>query len=207
MPGTTMIGGVPVPGGAPNPTDYASQMAASNPGGMAGGSGGSGMGFQPIEGGMGGGDADLGKPGSPIPNETFRHPWTAANAFLAALKTKDADKLAQTTALRAPVEGSVKYQKVFTAILERSLAPEDMDELAKKFEGYSIIGQNEPKSTGKFEIIVSRAEGTSQFHRTITLRKEKAGWKVCDVSGPREIQRPIMMPTGGMRGGFGGGRR
>ena len=67
---------------------------------------------------------------------------TAAAAFLAALQAKNPDMLAQATALRAPTEASPKYQKVFTAILEQSLAPEDLDELAKKLEGYTIIGQN-----------------------------------------------------------------
>ncbi len=104
----------------------------------------------------------------------------------------------------ASTEASPKYQKVFTAILEQSLAPEDLDELAKKFEGMKIMGNNTPKSTGRFEVIVGKgATNGSQFHRTITLRKEKLGWKVVDISGVREFEKPIVMPT--MRGGSMGG--
>ncbi len=163
----------------------------------------SGLDASPGSGDGGGNGEDIGKPGKPIPAGTFRYPWTGAMAFLSALKAKDTDKLAQTTALRAPLEGSAKYQKVFTAILDQSLAPEDLDELAKKFENMRIIGFNPPKSSGKYEIIVARMQGTSQYHRTLTMRKEKAGWKVVDISGAREFEKPIVMPMG--RGGMGGG--
>jgi len=150
---------------------------------------------------------DPGMDGKPDgPGGTFRNPMTAAAAFLKALQAKDPDRLAQTTALRAPTEASPKYQKMFTAILEQSLAPEDLDELAKKFEGYQIYGSNQARSTGKFEVIVSRAQGTSQFHRTITLRKEKLGWKVLDISGAREFEKPIVLVKPRGMGGNTGAR-
>jgi len=146
-------------------------------------------------------------PGGGFGEGNFRNPMTAAAAFLAALRAKNPDMLAQATALRAPTEASPKYQKVFTAILEQSLAPEDLDELAKKLEGYAIIGHNTPKSTGKFDVIVGRMQGTSQFHRTITLRKEKAGWKVVDLSGAREFEKPIVLVRPGRGGNAGSHRR
>jgi hypothetical protein len=152
-------------------------------------------------------DSSPSGPGGTLGPNTFRNPQTAAGAFLAALKSKDQDKLAQATALRAPTEASTKYQKVFTAILEQSLAPEDLDELAKKFEGMTIIGHNPPHSTGKYEIIVGGTKGTSQFHRTITLRKEKLGWKVVDISGAREFEKPITVGRPGAGRNMGGGRR
>ncbi len=159
----------------------------------------------PGSGDGGGNGEDIGKPGKPIPPGTFRYPWTGAAAFLTALKAKDTDKLAQATALRAPIEGGAKYQKVFTAILDQSLAPEDLDELAKKFDNMRIIGANPPKSSGRYEIIVGRMQGTSQYHRTLTMRREKAGWKLVDISGAREFEKPIVMPAmrggGGMHGG------
>jgi hypothetical protein len=184
-PGAQGGGPGPGPGGAEGPGGYAA-------GGPLGG------------GGAGGADA--------APD--FSDPYKAVNSFLNALKAKDPERLAEAVALRAgtPEETSANYQKIFVAILEQGLAPEDIDELAKKFEGMQIVGRNEFKSSGRLGVIVGKT-GTQQkgdyFTRTITVRKEKSGWKVCDVSGQREFERPIMirgMP--GTRGGRGtGGRR
>ncbi len=142
-------------------------------------------------------------PGGAPGAATFRTPLGGATAFLKALKSKDLGSLAEATALRAPTEASAKYQKVFTAIREESLAPEDLDELAKKLEGYQIIGSNVQKSSGRYDVIVGKAQGTSQFHRTITMRKEKAGWKVLDIGGAREFEKPIILVRPGMRGNTG----
>jgi len=147
------------------------------------------------------------EPGGALGPANFRNPYTVTAAFLAALRAKDPDRLAQTTALRAPTEASVKYQKVFASILEQSLAPEDIEELASKFDGMTIIGHNQPKSDHRFDVIVGGTKGTSQYHRTITCRLEKAGWKVVDISGAREFEKPITIirpPTGGR---MGSGRR
>ena len=64
--------------------------------------------------------------------------------FLIAVRSKDPERLAEATALRAGQAGETgpHYQKLFSAILEQSLAPEDLDELAKKFEGVTIVGHN-----------------------------------------------------------------
>jgi len=147
------------------------------------------------------------EPGGALGPANFRTPYAVTAAFLAALRAKDPDRLAQTTALRAPTEASPKYQKVFTAILEQSLAPEDIEELAKKFEGMNIVGSNQAKSDHRFDVIVGGTKGTSQFHRTITCRLEKAGWKVVDISGAREFEKPVTLIRPGRMGGTGSGRR
>ena len=112
-----------------------------------------------------------------------------------ALKAKDPERLAEAVALRAgtPEETSANYQKIFVAILEQGLAPEDIDELAKKFEGMTIMGQNQAKTTGRLGIIVGKREGRDSITRTITARHEKAGWKVCDITGPRDFKAPMFI--------------
>jgi len=125
-------------------------------------------------------------------------------AFLEAVKAKNLAKMAEATALRAPLEASTRNQKIFSAILEQDLATEDLDELAKKLDGYTYAGSNQAKSSGKLGVIFTRPEGTSVMRRTITMRHEKAGWKVLDIGGQGEIEKPIVMPR--MRGNTGGRR-
>jgi len=139
--------------------------------------------------------------GSP---SSYREPMPAAKAFLDAIKAKDLKKIAEATALRAPLEASTRNQKIFLAILEEDLAEEDLDELAKKLEGFQITSYNVPKSSGIFKVTITKPEGTSIMRRTITMRREKAGWKVLDISGEGELEKPIVVPR--MRGRMGGRR-
>ena len=148
----------------------------------------------PIDGGFAGGLSG-GNAGNAKPD--FTSPQTAVMTFLNALKAKDADRLTEATALRAgqPSETSAYYQKVFQAIVEGSLGPEDLDELAKKFEGYAIIGANPPKSSGRFDVIIGKTASTKggSFTRKITVRRELAGWKVVDIGGQREFEKPFVI--------------
>jgi hypothetical protein len=140
--------------------------------------------------------------------DSFTNPYVATMSFLNALKAKDLDRLAEATALHAPTESKGKNQKLFAAILDQSLSDDDLQELAKSLDGYQIVGQNQAVSTGRLAIIVMKPEGTSQMIRAITTRHEKKGWKVVDIGGKRELEKPIMnvrMP--GMGGRVGGGRR
>jgi len=123
----------------------------------------------------------------------FHSPWGGATAFLKALEAKDVDKIAEATALRAPLEAGAGNQRLFQALLDKNLAEEDLAELAKKLEGFKISGMNTAKSTGRVGITVTKAEKNSILRRTITMRHEKAGWKVLDISGQGEIKSPIMM--------------
>jgi hypothetical protein len=135
----------------------------------------------------------------------YRDPRTGAMAFLKAVKEKDLAKIAEATALHAPLEAkSTANQKLFAAILDQDLAQEDLDEFSKKLDGFQLAGNNEAKSSGQLGIIVTRPKGTSLMRRTITMRHEKAGWKVQDIGGEGELEKPIVMPR--MRGGSGGRR-
>jgi hypothetical protein len=155
----------------------------------------------------GGGDDGLGFLAAAVanrgPEKYFNDPITAANFFLDAVKKKDLNAISQATALRAATES--KNTKLWQLVLSQELAQEDLDELAKKLDKYQMFSYNQPKSSGKFGIIIRKPEGTSMMQRTITMRHEKAGWKVQDISGEGEIEKPIIVPR--MRGGMGRGRR
>ena len=184
--------------GAGMPAGYSDAMAGGAPGGSgAANRGGGGMPGFGGPGGGAGGSADA---------PDFREPYVAVRSFLAAVTAKNPERLTEAVALHAPTEASERYKKVFEAILEGSLAPEDLDQIAKKFEGMTISGQNQAKSSGKLGIIVSKS-GTNgdTLTRTVTVRKEKSGWKVVDISGEGTFERPIMI-QGTRRGTSGRGR-
>jgi hypothetical protein len=149
----------------------------------------------PGGGGGGGGKALAG-------NGSFKSPSGAVTAFLAALKARDLDALTEATALHAQTEAKPGNQKLFTAILDGSLAKDELDELAKKLDGYKIIDQNDPKSSGRQGIILSKPEKNgAQMIRTITTRHEKKGWKVVDISGAGKLEKAMMPIRGMTRGG------
>jgi len=181
-PGSAMPPGPPGASGSP-PAGYPGAGSSSGPGGE-GGSGAPG-------GGGNDGPAD------------FRTQLGAVNAFLAAVRAKDATRLKEATALRAGQDNETRPQnkKLFEAILEENLSGDDLDELAKKLEGFQVTGANEAKSSARLGIILHKSEGGGAFlQRTITVRREKAGWKVVDISGEGKLEKPITIPRGGMRG-------
>jgi hypothetical protein len=102
---------------------------------------------------------------------------------LSALKAKDADRLSEATAQRAPREASGKNQDTFSKILDVSLSDSEMDDLAKKLDGYQITGENPPKSTGRVDVVIQKnGENGSYYRRRVTARREKKGWGVLDIS-------------------------
>ncbi len=131
----------------------------------------------------------------------FSSPFKAADSFLDAVKSRNIQRLAEATALRAPLEADPKNRDLFQAILESSLSPDEVDKIASQLEGYKISGNNQPKSTGSFGVIVSKqdSESNATLSRTIELRKEKAGWKVKDISGVRRLDQPRGMGRGRRR--------
>lgn len=165
-------------------------MNVAAPPGFPGNSGGGAPEINPGGGGIGGNNNGA---------DSFHTPWGAVNLFLNALKAKNAERLAEATALRAPTEASgTKNQKLFAAILEQSLSEDDISDLANKLEGFQIVGQNEPKSSGKLGIILGKpGKNGESYRRVITVRHEKAGWKVVDISGQGTIEKPIVMPRMG----------
>jgi len=163
-----------------------SKMAASmmgqnkgmigQPGGMRpGGPGGQGFGYP-----GGAGKAEAGDTTSPD---------GAVKAFLSALKDKDRERLTEATALRAstPEEGG-KYRDMFARIIDSSIADSELDDLATKLEGFKVSGENQPKSTGRLGVTVKKPTDTGGFlQRTVTVRKEKKGWGVLDISAALEF--------------------
>ena len=112
---------------------------------------------------------------------SFRFPNSAVNAFLAALKAKDKDRLATATAKRAPTEAAEKHRKIFAAIVEQSISDDELEEMSQAMGGYQIMGVLDAKSTGRIGVVVAKQSGRDMLRRTIMTRKEKDGWKVLDI--------------------------
>ena len=152
----------------------AMQQQMKNRGGamMQPGPGGGGM------GGPGGNAADTG------PVDTHS-PQGVVKAFLGALKSKDADRLVEATARRTASEAtSSANRELFGKILEVSLSDSEMDDLAKKLDGYKISGENPPRSTAKVDVVIQKSgPNGSYMRRRVTTRHEKKGWGVLDISG------------------------
>ena len=72
--------------------------------------------------------------------------------------------------------------------------------MAKKLEGFKVADVNTATSSRRLGITLRKAEGKkgAMLQRTITVRQEKAGWKVVDISGEGKLDAPIVMPN--MRG-------
>jgi hypothetical protein len=151
-------------------------------------------------GGLGGPGADDNKPAD------FHSPEGAVKAFLSALKAKDLDRLNEATALRAQVEaGSSKSQELFKKIFDLNLSDSELDQLAEALKGYTVSGENPPKSTGRVEVILRKTgKNGAYFLRKVTVRHEKKGWGVLDIAGEMTFKSMgvIRRNTGGT-----GGRR
>lgn len=201
-------GGMPpgYPGGGPNP------QGAMRPPGMAGAGAGGGPGMQaqmmrPGMAGAGGGGpnaqaAMLGRGGAGAGGGAdepadFHTQNGAVTAFLNAVKAKDAQRLREATALRAEKENEGnRNEKLFRSILDESISQDEMDELAKRLDGFQIAGRNVPKSTSRLGIILQRRDTRgNMFQRTITVRREKDGWKVCEISGEGRIGQSMGTAT------------
>ncbi len=157
------------PGGAGVRSGGAPTAAGAGAMGGAGGAGGAG---------------DVSKPGD------TRTPRGAVQAFLNALKAKDRDRLAEATALRSQTEASSeKSKELFAKIVDSSISDAELDELAKRFDGYKIGGENAVHSTGRLGIYVDkRSEEGSTLRVTLMVRKEKKGWGVVDIGHSYEFK-------------------
>ena len=118
-------------------------------------------------------------------------PRGAVKTFLDALKARDADRLSEATARRAATESSAKNQEMFGKIIEVSMSDSELDDLAKKLEGYQISGENPAKSTGRVDVVVQKSGGNGSYmRRRITARREKKGWGVLDIS-PEQVFKAL----------------
>jgi hypothetical protein len=128
----------------------------------------------------------------------------AVAAFLSALKAKDQDRLNEATALRAQLEASTKNQGIFKKIFDLALSDSDLDDLAKKLDGYQIVGEYQGKSTARIEVVLQKpGRSGGYFRRKVTVRHEKKGWGVLDIGGEQNFKSLSAMPP--VRGGGGGG--
>ena len=67
--------------------------------------------------------------------------------------------------------------------MDLSISDAEIDDLAKKLQGYRVAGENAPKTTGRLGIYVDkRTDEGSVLRLTLTVRKEKKGWGVVDIS-------------------------
>jgi hypothetical protein len=160
--------------------------------------------------GAGGAEADNG------PADT-RTPVGAVRAFLSALRVKDRDRLSEATAAhsgaetlleigaddkgqsgqRAPsgaastrsVETTGRNRELFGKIVDGSISDAELDQIAKKLEGFQVAGENAVKSTGGAGVFVDKASDSDGYYRRVfTLRKEKKGWGVMDISPATEFK-------------------
>ncbi|MBX6315788.1 MAG: hypothetical protein IRY99_23170, partial [Isosphaeraceae bacterium] len=179
------------------------EIPGSGPGQAEAPGGAAGYGDVPAPGG-----GDAGGAGASDGPADFKNPVNAARAFLNALKAKDLERLAEATALRSTYESSGSHRELFKAILDTTLSEEDLDELAKAFEGFEIYRLAQAQSTGQQGVILAKNEGRDHFERTLYIRREKAGWKVLDFSKVREFRPTLGRPSTGsmpIQGGMGRG--
>jgi hypothetical protein len=128
----------------------------------------------------------FGAPGANTAAPDFSDAVRGAESFLAALERKDTQLLAQAVAIRGKLEASTEAKRqLFKAIEEENLPQEDLDELARAFEGMKVINKNTPKSSARVGVIVGKQDDNKLLTRTLTVRREKDGWKVQDYSGQR----------------------
>jgi len=205
-------------GSGPNPSEMSKMMAGrmqmqrgqGGPGGPPGAMGQQGGLGVPGAAGMPGGPGGPGGLGrSPADDKPadFRRPFGAVNAFLSALQAKpiDADRLAEACALRASLEPPEKNKTLFKKIFDLSLSDSELDDLAKRYEGYKIAGENPPKSTGRAEVVLQKSgDDGSRYTLVVTVRKEKKGWGVLHLATPT-VFKPLGQ-TPKQRTGGGGGR-
>jgi hypothetical protein len=113
----------------------------------------------------------------------FHKPRESVQAFLDALEDKDVDLLSEATALRSPYEASSKHQKLFQSILDGSISEAQLNDIAENLDEYKIKGIGQVISTGRLSVLIQKTTDTGFHQRTVTVRKEKAGWKVLDIGG------------------------
>lgn len=197
--------GYPAPGGGSSggSSSYEQQMRRS-----------SGM-QQPAAGYPGASGGVASEPGAPggsgsapralTKDLDFSNPVKGAESFLAAAATGDIELIAQSVAIRSTQEAVPKHQTLFRSILERSTAPEEIAKISDVFKDMKVMGTNQVKSTAMLGVIVGRTEDNGDMTTwTLEMRKEKAGWKLRDVNGPRIRKGNAMARQGRNAGGYGG---
>ncbi len=189
-PGAPGFPGAPGYPGAPGAEPDAGQLAypgAMNPNAMNG-PGGPGNPYAPagdnaMEGGPGG--------ASQLKEGDSRSPRGAVEAFLYALSHKDRDRLAEATALRAnTMEEGGKHRELFSRIIDYSISDAELDDLVDALDDYRVSGENKARSTGRLGVTIRKTKkGGGWIQRTVTVRHEKKGWGVLDISDAVEFNQ------------------
>jgi hypothetical protein len=134
----------------------------------------------------------------------IRSPEGAVRSFLLALRSRDKDRLAEATALRAQTESSSeKSKELFGKIVLGNISDAELDEIAKKLDGYRVAGENAVHSTGRLSVVIVKPTSEGGYlTRAVTVRKEKKGWGVMDIGSPTEFRAT----AGGLRHRYTGTR-
>ena len=92
--------------------------------------------------------------------------------------------------MRSQEEAATQRNRdLFLTIVDQSISDSELDDIAKKLEGYKVAGENAAKSTGRLGIIIHKqTDDGGYLSRVVTARKEKKGWGVMDISGPTEFK-------------------
>jgi hypothetical protein len=171
------------------------------------------------QGGPGaGGMAGSGGPGTGGNNNQppdFRTPAGAVLAFMDALKARDLNRLTDATALRAGTneETAPRNREMFRRIIEGTLSESELTALAARLENYTMSSYNPPKSSNRYDVILAKRTSSNNYQTAtsvsnmamqsstwtikVTVRLEKKGWGVCDISAPAEFKNPTMVPSRG----------
>ena len=117
-------------------------------------------------------------------NSPYRLQIKAVTDFLDAVKAKDPARLKEATALRAPTEARRTTRSSSGPSSKkpwRRTTWTSWPRSSKAFRSPTRTPQHLPGSWGSSS--GSPARTALSLQRTITVRKEKAGWKVVDISG------------------------
>jgi hypothetical protein len=123
---------------------------------------------------------------------------------LNALEAKDADRLSEACALRAPLEPPEKNKTLFKKISELTLTDSELDDLSKKFEGYKVAGENPAKSTARVEVVLQKNSDDGSYHRiVVTVRREGKDrkWGVLHLASPTVFKPLGQTPKSRSAGG------
>jgi hypothetical protein len=120
----------------------------------------------------------------------FTSPQGAVRAFLSAVKSKDADRLNEAMAIRAPEQAdSSKNRGTFKKIADLALSDSEFDDLSKQLDGYRVAFENPQKIIGRVDVVARKqGQNGSYTQRRFTVKHEKKGWGVLDISASTEFK-------------------
>jgi len=122
-------------------------------------------------------------------HDDFTTVTKAAQSFLSAVKSRDAEKIAAALAKHGQVEAVKDHQEVFKAAAEGTLDADQVDSFARAFGDMKFGYVGQVRGTGMCMVVVTKSNGKGgRVDRTLTMRHEAEGWKVQDFTGPRELK-------------------